>query len=248
MRKLVYGFYEEKFTFASTATIYTKGDFNVDDPSGAGPAQSVALMTTDRVYHVTQGFNDNKSAIYPYPDPAAAQAVINSGNLGAMMQLNSALPLMDPAQDSGNVLEVNAAVVDGAPANDVLAWNPKSSVNQGQNVKRSDGTDTGVRHVAVPSDPSHIHFAYPTGGDYLENLQNLTIKSKGPRVHMQTAKMAAMDNTNLAANPKLTPWIFQTCFLPAKQRVFEADPKLALPNTEPPGSIRACRQLFWKVL
>lgn len=238
----------KKFTLASTATIYTKGDFNVDDPNGNGSAQSVALMTTDRVYHLTSSFSDAKSNVYPYPDPVATQALIDSQGLAALPALQAALPLLAPATDSDSVLEVNAAIVDGAPADDILPWNPKSALNTGQNIYRSDGTNTGVRHLSVPSDPAHIHFAYPTGGDYLENLQGLTIKSKGPRVHMQTAKMAAMDNANLAANPNLTPWIYQTCFLPADKRVFEADPKLALPNTEPPGSFRACRQLFWKVL
>ncbi len=121
---------------------------------------------------------------------------------------------------------MNAAIVDGAPAGDDAAWTAGSSFNSGQYLTRKDGTSTGVRKVNFPAVDNLMHFAYPTGGDYLENLQALKLKFKGPRVHMQTAKMAAMDNANLASDPQLTPWIVQTCFLPARNAISKPTPGL----------------------
>ncbi|CAN0426936.1 unnamed protein product, partial [Phaeothamnion confervicola] len=54
----------QDLTVASSATIYTKGDFNKDNPDGSGPNQShaAALMTSDRVYNLTDDFSDSGSA------------------------------------------------------------------------------------------------------------------------------------------------------------------------------------------
>jgi hypothetical protein len=240
---------DKKLTVASSSTIYTKGDFN------KGASQSVALMTTDRVYHLTSSFKDDASYNNPFIDPKKLQADLNSltgksipDQITLLKDLEKKLKALDPAQDSDSELEVNAAIVDGAPADDLAAWKSGSSYNSGQGLMRDDGTYTGVRKVQFPVADDRLHFAYAQGGDYLENLQSLKLKFKGPRVHMQTAKMAAIDNSNLSSDPHLTPWAVQTCYLPAKERKFEADPKLALPGQEPPGALRACRRLYWKTL
>ncbi len=245
----------KKLTIASSSTIYTKGDFNKDNGSG-GPPESVAIMTTDRVFHLSESFKDAKSYTNPYADPDKLQTVLtnlpnvpNSALVPTLKAIMAKVEDLKPATDSDGEIEVNAAIVDGAPASDDAAWTAGSGFNSGRYLLRKDGSNTGVREVSgFPANDDLMHFAYPTGGDYLENLQGLKLKFKGPRVHMQTAKMAALDNTNLASDPHLTPWIVQTCFLPAKERKFEADPRLALPGQEPPGALRACRRLYWKAL
>jgi hypothetical protein len=69
-------------TIVSNSTIYTKGNFNSTSPVSA------ALMTVDRIYHLSDGFNDSKSG-------------------------NSSVP--SASVNQGGTQQINACMVDGPP-------------------------------------------------------------------------------------------------------------------------------------
>jgi len=228
-----------KLTVASQATIYTKGDFNKDNPDGTGPGQhqAASLLTSDRIYPLTSSFSDSQS--YHYPDPGT---VIGPGPPEAHD------PPLYPGDDP-DVLELNAARMDGVPSADERAW-----VNEpgnpyfvpGEFTHPLTGHKMGVKEISNSADPTHpgMKVAYPDGDDLLENLQQVTMKFRGTISHTRTAKMAKFDNSD-ANTPGITPWVVKSSYIPPKKRSFEQDPLLASPTNGPPLQPRAARKLFW---
>ncbi len=228
-----------KLTVASQATIYTKGDFNKDNPDGSGPdqRQPAALLTTDRIYSLTSSFDDAES--YSYADPS---------NILSPPSKASDPPLY-PGDDD-NVLEVNAARTDGAPTADERAWvnDPTNPFYiPGDFPHPITGNPTGVKHIPDAHDPSSpgLKVAYPAGDDLLENMQNVRFVVKGSITHMRTAKMAKFDNSDAVGDPSITPWVVKSGYIPPKVRDFSQDPKLSSPDNGPPLAPRAARKLFW---
>lgn len=229
-----------KLTVASQATIYTKGDFNKDNPdgSGTGQHQAASLLTTDRIYPLTSSFSDSES--YHYPDPGA---VIGPGPPEAHD------PPLYPGDDP-DVLELNAARMDGVPTADERAWinDPANPFYvPGEFTHPLTGHKMGVKQIPDPADPTHsgLKVAYPNGDDLLENLQQVTLKFRGTISHARNAKMAKFDNSD-ANTPGVTPWLVKNSYIPPKKRSFEQDPLLASPTNGPPLAPRAARKLFWR--
>ena len=246
---------DKKFSLASCATVYTKGDFNKDFPDAAAFASGVkqskpaSIMTTDRVYALSDSFNDAASATYY--DPA------NPANLLAPKYASDAPHY---AGDPADRIELNAAIVDGRATRDTRVWVDSASdptFPQTPNPFKvstyfyfpTPSDNTGTRLVPDTQD-SHpgLKIAYPNGDDYLENLQKIKFNYRGPHVHTRHAKMAKWDNSDSAADPTITPWIVKSSYIPADRRDYQADPNLALPGNAPPIPIWSCRKLLWKVL
>lgn len=217
----------QKLTVASSATIYTKGDFN-NDPDGAGPMEpkAASLLTTDRIFNLTSSFDD--SASFTYPDP-----ITNPPALAT-----------DPprfAGDSTDELFINAAIVDGVPTEDVRAW-----VNDPANpfYVASEFMGLGVKQIPGPG----LKVAYPVCDPLLENMQNIRVHYRGTWVHQRTAKMAQWDNSDVASDPTLTPWIVKSAYLPPQARDYVQDPNLADPTNGPPLALKAATKMFWRVI
>ncbi len=238
-------------TISSDQTIYTKSDFNMVDPDGSGVDQklSAALVTSDRVYNLTDSFNDADSFTFHPATSPPAKAV-------------------DPpryATDKPNVVEINAAVVDGQPTTNVRAW-----ANDAANpyfvpstyVNPLNGEDTGAKAVATTSILGltvPVKIAYPNSMGYLENLQQCQVVQHGSVVHLRTGKMARYDNadadpTNASYDPLVSPWLTKSYYIPPY-----ADPSLGLITrqqihdprlvTQPPPFVPfTSRKLLWRVL
>lgn len=226
-----------KLTVASQATIYTRGDFNKDNPDGSGSdrRQAAALLTSDRIYNLTSSFDDTRS--YTYANPA---------NIASPPAKASDPPLY-PGDDD-NVLEINAARTDGAPTADERAWvndpaNPYFV--PGDFPHPITGKPTGVKAIPDAHDPASagLKVAFPAGDDLLENMQQVRLKVRGTITHMRNAKMARYDNSD--ADATITPWIVKSAYIPPKNRDFTQDPKLASMEDGPPLAPRAARKLFW---
>ena len=143
-----------KLTVASQATIYTKGDFNKDNPDGTGPGQhqAASLLTTDRIYPLTSSFSDTQS--YTYPDPAT---LIGPGPPEAHD------PPLYPGDDV-DVLELNAARMDGVPGADERAWvndpaNPFYVPDEFVHPLTHD--KMGVKQISDSADPGHPGLKWP---------------------------------------------------------------------------------------
>lgn len=228
-------------TLASMSTIYTKGDFNKDDPDGGGTgrSQSAALLTTDRVYNLTSSFNDANS--FHYMDPI--DAVLSGGPPEA-----TDAPLY--SGDDPELLEINAAITDGAPTVEARVWanEPDNPYYQPGNLMYF-GADTGTKQVPDSQDPSHsgMKSTYPNPDEFLENMQKLKVVYRGSTVHMRNATMApGYRNDECAAKPWLTPWIIKGNYIPPVTREVRVDPRLV--DRPPPGAPQAARKLLWREL
>ena len=226
---------DRKLTVASCATLYTKGDFNAD-PDGNGPldAQPSALLTSDRVYNLTSTFDDADS--YNYKNP---------------LDIFSPPPhAQDPPRhpgDPNNVLEINAAIADGSPTQNVRSWvdDPANPFYiPGEYVNPQTGLGTGVKEV--PSAPGVLKIAYPNSDDLLENLQDITLKYRGSWMHQRLAKMAHYDNSDCSTDPRVTAWVVKSNYIPPQNRSYEHDPRLSDPTQQPPLAPCACRKLLWR--
>lgn len=239
-------------TISSSSTIYTKSDFNMEYPDASGVDQKVsaALVTTDRVYNLTDSFDDADSFTFRNP-------ILNPPPLAT-----------DPPRHAGdhpNVVEVNAAVVDGKPTLNVRAWadDPANPFHvPGTYTNPLTGEDTGAKAVATQMlgpIQAPLKIAYPNSMEYLENMQSCQVVQCGSIVHMRTAKMAQYDNsdadpTSPTYDPLVTPWMVKSYYLPpaedpskglmARQQIH--DPMLV--TSPPPFAPFTSRKLLWRVL
>lgn len=239
-------------TISSDQTIYTKSDFNMDNPDGTGIGQKVSasLVTSDRVYNLTSSFDDTESYTFRNPvlDPPA-----------------EASDAARYAGDPDNVVEVNAAIVDGQPTTNVRAWdntpgNPYRVA--GTYVNPLTGEDTGAKAVTTQSIlgiTAPLKIAYPNSMGYLENLQACRVVQNGSIVHLRTAKMAQYDNsdadpTSPTYDPTVMPWLTKSYYIPpyvdpssgliTRKQIH--DPMLV--TSPPPLTPFTSRKLLWRVL
>lgn len=215
---------------ASASTVYIKGDFNKQFPTAAAKSagvpqqQPVSIMTSDRIYWLTSSFKDHSSPYYP----DLAEITLNGG-----FEVAHDPPLYPGDEDE--TLEVNAALIDGAPSNDVRAW-----VDEPGNSHFV--TSTGISNVflgeldrqvkQIPSAPSYLKVAFPQSEDLLENLQNVRVRGTGNFTHLRIAKMASFDNSDASAT--VTPWVVKSAYVPPDDDIggqvgleFIYDPKLS---------------------
>lgn len=239
-------------TISSDQTIYTKSDFNMIDPDGSGVDQKVSasLVTSDRIYNLTDSFDDAHS--YTFDNPV----------------LSPPAEATDPSRHPGdppNVVEINAAVVDGQPTTNVRAWADDPSnpfYVPGTYVNPLNGENTGAKAVAtqmIGPIPAPLKIAYPNSMGYLENLQSCQVIQRGSIVHLRNAKMAKFDNSDAdpaspTYDPLVMPWIAKSSYIPpyadpssgliTRQQIH--DPKLV--TQPPPFAPFTSRKLLWRVL
>ena len=222
----------DKLSVASQSTIYVKGDFNKQFPtSGSKSAgtplhKPVSLMTSDRIYRLTGDFVDK-----PGPDYPGLLAMLSGAGFPKATD-----PPLYPG-DEVNTLEVNAAMVDGAPPSDIRAWvdDPANShyiPSTGLNVM---GIPMDLKAKQIPDATGKVKVAFPQSEDYLENLQDMKIRSLGSITHLRISRMADFDNSN--AGNAITPWITKSFYVPPGDAVdgvfYEYDSNLAAA----PGSL-----------
>lgn len=243
------------FTLASQSTVYVKGDFNKQFPDSATRAagtpvqEPAAILTSDRVYRLTSSFEDKSGPDYP----SLASLVLGSGFPEATDD-----PLYP--EDDANLLEVNAAIMDGTPTTDVRAWvdDPDNSHYEsgiGLTVPLLGYLDLQVKQI--DSDPAYLKVAYPQSEDFLENLQKVRLRTKGAFMHLRVADMANFDNSD--ADHDTTPWVVKSAYIPpddqievggtTEQGVINVyDPSLAAAPGAPsaaPFAPRVARKLRW---
>ncbi|MEW6279002.1 MAG: PilX N-terminal domain-containing pilus assembly protein [Candidatus Eremiobacterota bacterium] len=199
-------------TLVANGTLYTRGDFNMVYPDqGSYQAKSsqkkpAALITRDRIYHLSKNFNDATSG-------------------------NSSIPTAsDPSKYSGdptNLVEINGALVDGAP-----------TVDERNYVKTVDGQPNPYYN------PNYIsgQTCWANSDDFLENFGSTrTVKKCGSVVHLQNATMANVQNSNLT--PGVTPWVIRTHYNPP-YRDYSYDPLLK--TNPPPFTPVVSERLLWE--
>jgi hypothetical protein len=194
------------FTLVCTSTIYTQGHFNRAYPtaeamaSGVSSKQPAALITCDRIYHLSSGFQDS-AAVGP---PRAVQVPEYAG-------------------DAAGLLELNAALVDGAPT---VSERPYVANYAG--VNNPYYSSTAAASVTANSD------------NLLENWGGMTVRKRGSIVHLHNAKMAQF--TNADAGPGITPWIVKSSYA-APNRDYGFDPDFM--TKLPPYSPSSSQKFFW---
>lgn len=221
----------DDLSVASSTTIYVKGDFNKQFPTAAAKSagvpqhRAVSLMTNDRIYRLTSDFDDKSGPDYP-----------------TLLELATGIGLPEASDpplfpgDDDNTLEVNAAMIDGAPTNDVRAWvdDPDNATyyipSTGINNAVLGSLNRKVKQI--PSAGNVLKVAFPQSEDFLENLQNVKVRGTGSIGHLRTAHMARFDNSD--ASHLTTPWIVKSFYIPPDDQIdgqvgldFRFDPNLA---------------------
>lgn len=219
-------------TVTSASTIYVKGDFNKQFPNAASKSagvaqmQPAALMTTDRIYKLTGDYVDHTTPTYP--------TVVD-------LALGSGFPEATDGEsypgDEVDTLEINGALVDGAPTTDARAWindpaNPYWISGTGIDNPFTGHLDRKVKQL--PSSPMEVRVVYPQSDDYLENMQKVRVRTIGAVMHLRVADMASFDNSN--ADQMITPWIEKSYYIPPDDDIggepgviFSHDPAMATP-------------------
>lgn len=236
---------------ASASTVYIKGDFNKKYPNASAKSagtpmqQPVSIMTSDRIYWLTSSFEDHGAPYYP----DLAEITLNGGFEPAHE------PPLYPG-DEDETLEINAALIDGAPTNDVRAW-----VDDPANFFYV--TSTGISNIflgdldrkvkQIPSAPSYLKVAFPQSEDLLENLQKIKVRGTGNFTHLRIAKMAKFNNSDASAT--VTPWVVKSAYIPPDDDIdgqvgleFNYDPNLAAADgalSSAPFAPRVAHKIRW---
>lgn len=189
-------------TLVSQTTIFTKGDFNkelatLDDLNkrqGTGPYAgpggtenpmpnhttkvSAALITKDRITHLSKGFNVSpsvaKNATPSEPEEYAGDNTFVN---------------REGKKNSDPVIEINAALVDGAPLWD--EWENRTPDPEGGKPKPKFAYDTHTNpKVYSPAMKAEVGVA-TSWDDYLESLggSNVVVKRRGSIIHMDNATL-----------------------------------------------------------
>lgn len=197
-------------TVVCNQNLYVQGDFNQIHPTPADATnktsrkQPAALISGGRIYHLSSGFKDSSSSSGLIP--AASEPSRFNG-------------------DPSNVLEINAALVDGTLTVDE------------RNFRRE------YRGIQNPFyDPVHRsgQNAWQNSDDFLEGLGSVTVRKRGTVVHLQNASMARFDNSGSGVR-----WVIKTHY-GAPMRDYAHDPLLE--TTPPPFTPVVSRKGLWQCL
>lgn len=206
-------------TFASQSGIYTVGDFNMElptqddfelhrdggdlnepgDPQNGTYApgvftrkKSAALMTKDRIWHLSKEFDFSRGPT-GVNNTGAGQEPSSSGNPTASDPKHASYP-----DDLNDVIEINGMLLDGAPLYDE-SWNREKETDP----------ETGEIRIVPRYGPGEDDEAAPNGGstswdDFLENFGGgRTVRKRGSVIHLQNATMSF--NTFDDANNRIEP-------------------------------------------
>jgi len=195
-----------KTTIVSQSTIMTKGDFNKEQatsddlnlwtnggtvggnyypPRTWTSKQSAALITKDRIFHVSKGFNLTTTV------PLKAAPTEGEEYAGDNRHVNR-----DNGQTTTNVIEINAALIDGAPLHDEIE-------NRVVNPAYPDPNDPNVLATKPKYDYTMSTTMATSWDDFLEDLggtPKVVVKKRGSIVHMDNA---TLPNSLSVTNPPL---------------------------------------------
>ncbi len=212
-------------TIASEAPIYTKGDFNMVQPTQAAVTngqdlhQPAAIITSDRIWYLSDGWSD------------AASISSHSETTG---KTPSHTPLT--TADNATSLEVNGLLVDGAPTVTERNYYGNASTNPYYN----------------PTDLNNPNGAFANSDVFLENLSGWTFTKMGSIAHLQNAHMAALNQSNVKESDPtrngsiLTSWIINSYYNPP-HRNYLYDTNFSNQNFQPPGVPVVFNKTFWQV-
>lgn len=181
----------EPLTIVSSETVYLQGDFNkkfhnsIDQSTNNSKLQPAAIMTADRVYRISDDFQDkpNSEYLFPLTDPDLFIQGHPTQDNGSKMR-----PAQDPPKfpgDPNNVIEHNAVIVDSTPTEDTAAFafadqGHPSVYNPGLKVRLSADPNTG-----------ETEFVFPSSEDFLENVSGLRFEHGGSEIHLRNATMVS---------------------------------------------------------
>ena len=258
----------EPLTIVSSETVYLQGDYNkkfhssIDQSTNNFKQQPAAIMTADRVYRVSDDFQDHSTSEYLFPltDPDLFIDGHPTHSSGSKMR-----PAEDPPKfpgDPNNVIEHNAVIVDSTPTEDTAAFafadsGHPSVYNPALKVRVSADPNTGERE-----------FIFPSSEDFLENLSGIRFEHGGSEIHLRNATMVSgpyngmfnegfppgiREGSGPAAYVQRSHYIAPTSYwhsgpsseVPGIYR--HHDPSsVGLAGRPLPFALRAARQTFWK--
>ena len=212
-----------KLTIVSCCNIYTKGDVNKeyekqsDYTSGVSTKVPLALMTTARLYHLSDYWDDSQNTASSGKKTAGNDERYYGNATGV-------------SSGSKNIIEVNAALVDGPPQVDeinyVAEWN-------------------GVTNPVYSGHDDTSNYCWANSDDLLENWGGRTLLKRGSIVHLENATMASLDNSD--QGPGITAWTVKTHYNPPT-RNYGYDNDFTDRNKQPPMFPVVSKRLLWKLV
>ncbi|MCE1246524.1 MAG: hypothetical protein LWY06_07770 [Firmicutes bacterium] len=215
-------------TVVSNSNIYTIGDYNktygnkTSYDNKNSTKQPSALVTSSRIYHLSGGWKDS-----------------SNNSAGSTTQTAKDDPLYNG--DDANVVEINAALIDGPPQVDEINY-----------VKSWNGTTNPLYN---PVDFPGGNYCWANSDDLLEDWSVSTkysgkdvdpvLRKKGSIIHLENANMAKLDNSN--AGPGVTAWVVKSVYSPPV-RDYSYDSNFQNPSLQPPYFPSAARRIIWRDL
>ncbi|MCE1247091.1 MAG: hypothetical protein LWY06_10645 [Firmicutes bacterium] len=217
-----------KVTIVSNSNIYTVGDFNkvygnlASYTAGSSTKVPAAIMTTQRIYHLSSNWSDASNASKSSTITTAKDDPLYTG-------------------DDKNVVEINAALVDGTPCVDEINY---VKTYNGVTNPLYTGTDKpGGNYCWANSDD--LIEAWGTTTTYSGTAIQPTLKKRGAIVHLENAVMAKLDNSN--AGPGIAAWTMKTHYtVPIRDYGYDNDFKDA--NKQPPLTVLTGKVVYIKTL
>lgn len=227
-------------SIVSQSGIYTAGDFNKElatqddynthqtDPTHTTKVPA-ALMTKDRLWHVSKKFPFSNSASSNYRPTADDPEEYSQDNEYVNRETGN---------DNKNVIEINGMLLDGAPLHDET-WNRKIETD----------SETGEIKIVPKWGPENPD---PGNGsaswdDFLEyHSGSRVVKKRGSIIHLQNADMAGVAAFNDSQAPIAdgeTAWYHRVCYDPP-YRDYGYD--ILLKTSPPPFAPYVAKRAMWK--
>jgi len=213
-------------TVISPYNIYVQSDFNMVYPTksakdaNSSQKKAAALCSTSRIYALSKSWNDSQ------------HATLSSG----------ATTADDPSRYTGDVsgvVEINAAMIDGAPTVDERPFRHDwGGVTNPYYVTPSTAGSRSERTDSVTGDS-----IWANTDDLLENWSGKTLQKRGSIIHLQNSNMAEFDNSNVG--PGVTAWITRRDYSPPT-RNYGPDPSFAA--NAPPEFPRGGTFVSWQLV
>lgn len=257
-------------TIVSSETVYLQGDFNkkyhtaAQQVAGERQDQPAAIMTADRIYKLSEDFQDHSSSEYLFPLSDPDLYVHGYRESGTHHRPATDAPKF--AGDPENVIEHNAVLVDSAPTEDTAAFafadrGHPSSYNPSLKVRL---TEDPVTH--------QVEFVFPSSEDFLENVSGLRFEHSGSDIHLRNATMVkgaygGMFNEEYWSSPHVsrlregsgpTPYVLRSAYIPPSAYWYSGPADRApglfhfpsataagLAGTPLPFALRSARRTFW---
>lgn len=255
----------QELTIVGSETVYLQGDFNKKYHSSADQAANTqrqkpaAIMTADRVYRISDDFQDKLASDYLDPRTDPDLFVHGARPTGTKMR-----PAEDPPKfvgDPANVIEHNVVLVDSTPTEDTAAFafpGHPSVYDPSLKVRLSRDPLTGEGE-----------FIFPSSDDYLENVSGLRFEHGGSEIHLRSAEMVnGMFNEDYWAAPHTsvvregsgpTPYVLRSHYVPPNSYwhtgpaseapgVFRThdDVVAGIAGQPLPFALRAARRTYWR--